>query len=88
MSSLQVYPLFFPYIHRNKEKFQENLKKADGNSKGTDRMIILFRSTAPAGRAAGFGGAAGTEELDKENKMHYCIIEIRQQYNDTKRKDE
>ena len=51
-------------------------------------MIILFRSTAPADRAAGFGGTAGTEELDKENKMHYCIIEIRQQYNNTKRKDE
>ena len=88
MSSLQVYPFFFSHIHRNKEKFQENLKKADGNSKGTDRMIILFWSTAPAGRAAGFGGTAGTEELDKENKMHYCIIEIRQQYNNTKRKDE
>ena len=39
-------------------------------------------------RAAGFGGTAGTEELDKEIKMHYCIIEIRQQYNNTKRKDE
>ena len=81
-------PLFLKIIRRNKEIFQENLKKADGNSKGTDRMIILFRSTAPAGRAAGFGGAAGTEELDKENKMHYCIMEIRQQYNNTKRKDE
>ena len=88
MSSLQVYPFFFPHIHRNKEKFQENLKKADGNSKGTDCMIILFWSTDPAGRAAGFGRTAGTEELDKENKMHYCIIEIRQQYNNTKRKDE
>ena len=71
MSSLQVYPLFFSHIHRNKEKFQENLKKADGNSKGTDRMIILFRSTAPADRAAGFGGTAGRKSLTKKIK---CII--------------